>query len=228
MNRYDASDRPRSLVVVGASGSGKTTLVNGLRAPEHARSILTPLRVVTRPERREDQSAENHFVDQHLFRRLMEAGRLAPCWSRTLEHGRVERYGFESVDAADPRLRVYSANNALLRDPSPQVRTFLRKAVVVVVVAHGACRRTRMEQKDMSRHEREIRLSDDGRDIVSRGASVRVIDTTDLPPAEGQAQLRSIAEDLLAARSAVSIERSGKRRPAHGRRLAVDPIPSST
>jgi ribose 1,5-bisphosphokinase PhnN len=192
-----------SLVVVGSSGAGKSTLVNGVRATAYGAHVVTPTRFVTRHERREEDGRENSHLDRSRFHLLQRAGRISPCWERTLEHGRRIHYGFESIDANDRRLRVYSANNAFLRNGTPSVLQVLHTAVVVLVTAHADGRLARLAQKEMSAAERDVRLADAGHDLLDHAATTHVIDTTDLTPAEGQSALCAIVDELLDARERV-------------------------
>lgn len=188
----------RTVVVVGSSGSGKTTLVDGLRSPAYRPLVVVPRRFVTRSGRPDDDPNENLRLSRGEFQSLAEAGRIHPYWHRMLEHGREERYGFERIDEADRRLRVFAANNALLRDGNASVLDVLETAVVVVVVSERATRDARLAYKDMPADERCIRLADDGEDLLAAGRVARIIDTTELAPHEGQRAMRLIADELLA------------------------------
>src|ERR1700722_3442378 len=110
MKRYE------SLVVVGSSGTGKTTAVNGLRIPQYADRLVIPHRYITRPQRAGDDLTENSHLSHRAFELNARAGIFSPHWQRILEDERVERYGFDTVAPKDTRLKVYSANNAFLRD----------------------------------------------------------------------------------------------------------------
>lgn len=123
MKKYD------SLIIVGSSGSGKTTLVNGLRTSKFASKIVIPARYITRPARQGDDTVENRHVSREAFTAGVHDGVISPHWSRTLDGSRVEQYGFDKVD--DNRLRVYSANNAFLRDRNLSVEAVLRSGLVV-------------------------------------------------------------------------------------------------
>jgi ribose 1,5-bisphosphokinase PhnN len=188
----------RSLIVVGSSGTGKTTIVDGLRSGRFADHVVVPRRFVTRRRRVEEGDAENLHLNNARFEDLLRRGSVFPEWERTLEHGRRERYGFEAVRPDEERLRVYSANNAFLRDRNPTVERVLAESIVVVVRADPERRRERMSAKQMSHAEREARLADDGADLA-RVAGVRVIDTTALLPEGGrQALLRFVVPHLPA------------------------------
>lgn len=120
---------------------------------------------------------------------------ILPHWSRTLDGGRVERYGFGKVK--DERLRVYSANNAFLRDRNPSVEAVLSSGLVVHVMATEIERSNRLEERspDMAYTERQVRLADGGQDMAH--VSLERVDTSHLTDAEGQLALRSIVEQVL-------------------------------
>lgn len=189
MKRYE------SLVVLGSSGSGKTTLVNGLRIPEYADRLAIPVRYITRPARQGDDTVENRHVSHEVFQAGVDEGTIMPNWSRTLDGGRVERYGFDKVN--DDRLRVYSANNAFLRDRNPSVEAVLHSGLVVHVMASEVARSNRLGERspDMAPAERQVRLADSGQGMTH--VNLEVIDTSQLTDAEGQFALRSIVERVL-------------------------------
>lgn len=189
MKRYD------SLVVVGSSGSGKTTLVNGLRTTEYADELVIPVRYITRPARQGDDTIENRHVSHEDFQTGIDNGLIFPHWSRTLDGGRVERYGFDRVN--DGRLKVYSANNAFLRDRNPSVETVLRSGLVVHVMASEIERSNRLRERspDMAPAERQVRLADGGHDMAH--AELEIIDTSSLTDVEGQLAIRGIVEQIL-------------------------------
>ena len=188
----------RSLIVVGSSGSGKTTLVNGLRTPEFEDKVIIPHRYITRTQRLGDDLVENSHIDHATFQSQVAAGLIDPHWERLLDGGRIERYGFDTVDE-DERLRVYSANNAFLRDINPSVARTLRDGMVVVAMAAQEARDTRLGDRspDMSDAERAIRLEDSGTDVLGASVAVEVIDTTNLSPEQGQIALRAIVNTLV-------------------------------
>lgn len=187
----------KSVFVVGSSASGKTTLVNGLRSPAYRHRVVVPRRFVTRTGRRDDDPSENLHLSHTRFQSRVDAGEIHPYWHRTLEHGRTERYGFESIDKTNHRLRVYSANNALLRDINASVREVLETAILIIVTTRHATREARLSAKDMPEDERTVRLGDDGKDVLDAGLAARFIDTTDLTPLEGQQALRLIADEVF-------------------------------
>ncbi|HXE09877.1 MAG TPA: hypothetical protein VN554_00445 [Verrucomicrobiae bacterium] len=161
--------RPTSIIVVGSSGNGKTTLVNGLRAYED--TFIFPKRYITRPQRKGDDLIENEHVDPARFDELLDAGHLAVAWTRPLGKTRRERYGFETIQPEESRMVVYSANNALLRDETAVVPANLfGDSFIVLVKAPDRVRQERVfgRSPDLRQEEMDIRLQDNGLDLVPR------------------------------------------------------------
>lgn len=189
-----------SVVVVGSSCSGKTTLVNGLRTEEYQDKLTIPQRYITRPIRHNDDLTENLPIGKENFKERANTGRINPHWERILDGGRRERYGFAAVAPEDERLRIYSANNAFLRDRSPSVTKVLDSGLVIFVMATTESRDTRLDERspDMLKPERFLRLEDRGVDILhAADVEIEVIDTTHLSPTEGQLALQSIVDELV-------------------------------
>lgn len=184
-----------SIIIVGSSGSGKTTLVNGLRADEYADKVVVPRRYITRPERQGDDLFENIHITKEEFEQKLKSGEIDPAWTRELDNGRLEQYGFVPVEAGDSRLRIYSGNNAFLRDVNPSIRQVLDSAKVVVCIAQPEKRTSRLGDRspDMSESERAVRLGDSGADTLEFG-NVEIIETTSLTPAEGQKALQALIQ----------------------------------
>lgn len=193
MSRYE------SLVVVGSSGAGKTTLVNGLRIAEFNDDVVIPKRFITRPPRQGDDLNENEHVSKSDFASAVRGGAISPYWQRPLDNGRVEQYGFASVDSEDSRLRVYSANNAFLRDTNPSVEAVLKSSLVIVALTSSGIRDRRLGSRspDMGQGERDVRLSDHGSDLLDLDLPVQVIDTTQLSPDAGQRLMQSIVREVI-------------------------------
>ena len=116
-----------SIIIVGSSGSGKTTLVNGLRTKKYADKVVVPRRYITRPQRQGDDLIENIHITKEEFEQKLKAGEIDPAWTRELENGRLEQYGFVPIEPGDNRLRIYSGNNAFLRDINSSVQKILNK-----------------------------------------------------------------------------------------------------
>lgn len=188
----------KSIVVVGSSGAGKTTLVNGLRTPEYAGKVVIPHRYITRPYRQGDDLVENSHLTSEVFQARVKTGAIWPFWNRTLDGGRVERYGFDASEDTG-RVRVYSANNAFLRDQNESVASVLRNGLVIIAMAGQEARDSRLGERspDMSSAERAIRLGDSGIDILESTVQVEIIDTTNLSPEQGQRALQDIVNTVL-------------------------------
>lgn len=188
-----------SIVVVGSSGAGKTTLVNGLRGRDYESKLIIPRRHITRPEREGDDLGENIHTNKEEFARKVGAGIINPYWSRLLDEGRIEQYGFDAVGSDDERLRVYSANNAFMRDRNPSVMSVLEKSLVVVALSNLESRAARLEVRspDIAETERVVRLGDDGEDVFATDLTIKVINTTSLAPSEGQWAMREIVDEIL-------------------------------
>lgn len=185
----------KSIIIVGSSGSGKTTLVNGLRTDEYTDKVVVPRRYITRPERQGDDLVENIHITKEDFETKLKAGEIDPAWTRELDNGRLEQYGFVPVEAGDNRLRIYSGNNAFLRDINPSVKSILDNAQVVVCMAQPEKRTSRLGDRspDMSESERSVRLGDSGADTLEF-EDVEIIETTNLTPEQGQKALQRIIE----------------------------------
>lgn len=190
-----------SIVIVGSSGSGKTTLVNGIRGCDYESRLVIPRRHITRPEREGDDLDENIHTNKEEFARKVGVGLIYPYWSRLLDEGRVEQYGFDAVELDDERLRVYSANNAFMRDRNPSAVSVLGKSLVVVAISNLESRAARLgvRSPDIAETERAVRLGDDGADVLEADLAINVVNTTSLAPSEGQLAMRRIVDEILAS-----------------------------
>lgn len=186
---------PEHLIVVGPSAAGKTTLVDGLRVPSVENRVVIPKRYITRDERVGDNRVENQHVTEEEFEEKVANGQIFPYWERVLGIGKIAKYGFKKLDS-DDKLKVYSGNNALLRDVHPQLNDFLRSGFVVFVTASYETRRERIRERspDLMFDEVNVRLADDGADVAHRAHAI--IDTTDVPASRGQAALMAIVNSL--------------------------------
>lgn len=187
-----------SIIIVGSSGSGKTTLVNGLRTKKYADKVVVPRRYITRPQRQGDDLTENIHITKEKFEQKLKAGEIDPVWTRELENSRLEQYGFVPVELGDNRLRIYSGNNAFLRDVNPGVARVLESSQVVVCMAQPEKRTSRLSDRspDMSESERSVRLSDSGADALEFD-NIEIIETTNLTPEQGQEVLRKLIEKYI-------------------------------
>ena len=102
--------RIEEIVIIGSTCAGKTTLANAVRRAALA-GVDVPRRFVTRAPRPDDVAAEAAYITSAELDAAIAAGRVGLHWSRTLEAGHVERYGF--VTPAAGSFPVYSANNAI-------------------------------------------------------------------------------------------------------------------
>lgn len=127
-----------AIVIVGSTCVGKTTLANAIRRAELA-GVDVPRRFVTRAPRLDDVAAEAGYVTSAELDAAIAAGRVTLYWSRTLEAGHVERYGFATHAAG--ALPVYSANNAICAAAD------LAHALVVGVFAPDELRERRLRAR---------------------------------------------------------------------------------
>lgn len=169
-------------------------MVNGLRSEELSDFLHIPKRYITRPQREGDDLVENGHVTWEEFNSMVASGKLWPYWQRELDQGRIEQYGFETTSS--DKLRIYSANNAFLRDVNESLKTVLNESCVVVVESDESKRAERLADRspDMKDSERSHRLSDSGTDIRLDNI---IIDTTSLSPEQGQAALRKVVLQIL-------------------------------
>lgn len=171
-----------SVIVVGESGTGKTTLVNTLRGVLRSDVVLSdqitiPKRIVTRPQRRNDDVVENMFVTPRQFEDLIAQGAVSMHWERELEgtktylglipkdevgpykRPRLERYGF--LKPEDGKMPVYSANSAILWNTS-SVRPLgiLNTSLIVAAYALDETRLKRIQRRspDLTMAEMQKRL----------------------------------------------------------------------
>lgn len=148
-------DRIDAIVVVGPSGAGKSTLVDVARtyigAPELAgANFVVPKRIVSRPQRANDNLLENDFAKSlDEFREKVGGGIL---WRRKMdqkkEGGRIEWYGFEKPEKGT--LPIYSANldffsaESELSNLPPE---FFKHTLVVYVYALPHIRGDRLNER---------------------------------------------------------------------------------
>jgi ribose 1,5-bisphosphokinase PhnN len=130
--------RIEAIVVVGSTCAGKTTLANAIRRAALP-AVDVPRRFVTRAPRPDDVAAEAVYVTSAELEAAVAARLVTLHWSRTLEAGHVERYGFAAPAAGT--LPVYSANNAIL------TAVDLSRALVVGVFAPDEVRARRLRKR---------------------------------------------------------------------------------
>lgn len=158
-----------NIIFVGSSLSGKTTLVDALRTAMKTDDALdtafqVPKRVITRPQRANDNLVENQFVTADEFEALVQSGEIGMHWIRKMEEGREERYGFLGIDKH--RVPVFSGNNAIVDNKESVVPSdLLEKSLIVAIYCPDDVRDERMQQRspDLVREkpqEVSYRLSD--------------------------------------------------------------------
>ncbi len=140
-----------SIIIVGSSGAGKSTIVDHMREfskKEGLELFDYPKRVVTRPQRENDNTLENEFAtDESDFQEKTSGG---IRWQRQmdLEGNRTEQYGFRP--AKPNSIPVYSANNAILREYANLESTndnFLDNALIILVYADDETRSERLNER---------------------------------------------------------------------------------
>lgn len=143
----------RSIVVVGPSGAGKSSFVDSARewlaTPDgQASPLVIPRRIVSRPQRANDNLNENDFAaTPEEFIRKSQGG---IRWQRKmdLEGNRVERYAFEAVP--EGKVALYSANEAFLESDSNLEgigEDFFEHALIVYIYALPHIREKRLLER---------------------------------------------------------------------------------
>jgi hypothetical protein len=173
-----------AIVIVGASCVGKTTLVDRIRGAAIDRVVI-PERFVTRPPRTGDHPAETTRVSLAEISARATRGELALWWARTMEHGRIEHYGFGRSRPGE--LPIYSANNALLYGV-PLVGS-LDGTVRIGITAPDSDRRARLiaRSPDLARDRSDEvahRLAEHTEDVATQ-LDVLVDNRSDLEPVAG-------------------------------------------
>lgn len=140
-----------NIIFVGSSLVGKTTLVDAVRDamvidPKLASTFQIPKRVITRPQRENDNLVENQFVTTEEFDRMVQSGEIRMHWVRKMEGNREERYGFLNID--QNRIPVYSGNNAIINnrgsvDPSD----LLDHSLIIAIYSPDDLRTERMQER---------------------------------------------------------------------------------
>jgi len=186
-----------SIVVTGGSGTGKTTLVNGLRLPKYENNVVIPHRFMTRSERLDDNPEHTTRVGKDEFTRRIASGQLYPHWSRIFGQDRVEHYGFETLEEGDERLPVYAVTNPFLH---PAFKDILNTSLIISLRAFPTTRTDRIFDREsdptlLPLSELSARLLD-SEGPESQKAHI-TLDTSTLPPEEGQAALRDIVDKVL-------------------------------
>lgn len=140
-----------SIIFVGSSFVGKTTLVDVIRGainedPDTFGQLRIPKRIITRPQRQNDNLVENEFRTLDEFREMVARGEIGMHWVRKMEGTRTEQYGFLPVESSV--IPLYSANNAVLNNrESVEPNNLLEKSLIVAIYAPEDIRRKRLFER---------------------------------------------------------------------------------
>lgn len=136
-NNLDMLRNIESIIVVGSSFVGKTTLVDVTREainenPDTFGKFRIPKRIITRPQRQNDNLVENEFRTLNEFREMVIKGEIGMHWVRKMEGTRTEQYGFLPVEQGT--IPIYSANNAVINNrESVEPNSLLEKSLIVAI-----------------------------------------------------------------------------------------------
>ena len=140
-----------NIIFVGSSLVGKSTLVdavrNAMEKNEELGSVfLIPKRVITRPQRANDNLVENRFVTTDEFDDMIQRGDIGLHWVRKMEGDREEKYGFLSTDKN--KIPIFSANNAIINNKGSVVPPdLLEHSLIIAVYSPESLRGERMQQR---------------------------------------------------------------------------------
>lgn len=184
-----------SLIIVGSTCSGKTSLVRSLREI-YKEDLIIPLRYITRPQRKNDDLVENQPVPTEVFQGLIADNKIDVWWKRPMEGDRIELYGFETVTNPENKLRIYSANNAILRDKEAHIKNVGAYKVLAIKADHKArVKRLYKRSPDLKPEEVEYRLGDDGSDVINMADYV--IDNSEVTLEEIFQQTKEIIDSII-------------------------------
>ena len=125
-----------SIIFVGSSFVGKTTLVDVTREAinedlDTFGQFRIPKRIITRPQRQNDNLVENEFRTLDEFRGMVAKGETGMHWVRKMEGTRTEQYGFLPVEPGT--IPIYSANNAVINNrKSVEPNSLLEKSLILI------------------------------------------------------------------------------------------------
>lgn len=183
-----------SLIIVGSTCSGKTGMVRKLR-DFYGDRVIIPLRYITRPKRKNDDLVENCPIPLEEFHNLVKNGKIDVWWKRPMEGRRVENYGFKA-SAPSEKLRIYSANNAIMRDTGAHLEALGEYKVLAIKADHEVrVERLSKRSPDLGIKEVEYRLGDDGSDVIEKADFV--IDNTHISMEEVESQAQKIVSSLI-------------------------------
>ncbi len=155
----------QGIMIVGSTCSGKSTTVDVIR--KLSKTVIVPKRVITRPQRLNDNLLENIFSSKDQFTKMIRNNEIGLHWTRKMEGSREEQYGFESVPP--DKFVVYSGNNALYNNKeSVKPKETFSKHIYVGIYAPDEVRKQRLLSRspDMDQAELEYRLGDKSENIL--------------------------------------------------------------
>ncbi len=150
-NNLEKLKQISNIIFVGSSLVGKTTLVNILRNAMKSDKALSqlfqiPKRVITRPQRVNDNLVENQFVTAIEFEEMVRRGDIDFHWTRKMEEGREEQYGFLDVDKN--RIPIFSGNNAIIDNKKNVIPPdSLEHSLIIAVYSPDELREKRIQQR---------------------------------------------------------------------------------
>jgi len=139
------------VIFVGSSLVGKSTLVDAIRGAmekdEKLSSVFQiPKRVITRPQRANDNLVENKFATVDEFEDMIQRGEVGLHWVRKMEGDREEKYGFLSTDKN--KIPIFSGNNAIINNKeSVMPPDLLKHSLIIAVYSPDDLRGERMQQR---------------------------------------------------------------------------------
>jgi len=139
------------IIFVGSSLVGKSTLVDAIRSAmktdEKLGSVFQiPKRVITRPQRANDNLTENQFATLDEFKEMVQCGDIGLHWVRKMEGDREEKYGFLSTEKN--KIPIFSANNAIINNKkSVMPPDLLEHSLVIAVYSPDDLREERMQHR---------------------------------------------------------------------------------
>ncbi|GEM_PF-1344936 len=137
-----------AIIIVGSSFTGKSTLVDAVRNaitqdPQALGHLSVPKKIITRPQRENDNLLENDFRSPAEFATMVQNGEVGLHWVRKMEGTRTENYGF--LPPKPGTIPVYSANNAIVNNrESVNPKDLLEKSLLIAVYAPEDIRKHRL------------------------------------------------------------------------------------
>ena len=144
----EALEQINAVIIVGSSFTGKSTLVDAIRDvtvqdPQTFGRLSVPKRMITRPQRQNDNLVENDFRSPAEFTTMVQNGEVYLHWVRKMEGTRTESYGFLSPEPGT--IPVYSANNAIINNKeSVNPNSLLGRSLIIAVYAPESIREYRL------------------------------------------------------------------------------------